>query len=954
MNGFPTKSEIYEIYFNERDRKMFEHIKKRIVKELAEEVAYLDATGIEIVGHHYISVRERQTLVHRGLNKDYKPSAYSVDSFSDDSSIVGEYSSEKGYFDYSGNSNNYEYKKIEKDILHALKHKEPNGPDKIYLVSNQEEQPSFRSKFNTTRFAKEYGDRLIIIGARELAKGIYDQSIHNPNAAEFYKQFFPIFSQNMDNYEYFGKLPNICSEYIKEEAFINAVARHYKSGKNVCVLHGLSGSGKTQLAIDFVRTNISNFSSYIWITGEDWKGNTSLSSVKRTRGGAPVNVAGLFNTQKTILVVDNFPRDLDTSSFHELESGFQHGGVVLVTSQISSHQDSICLSMPIMSIGSAFKTLGESENSASNLCKDFVSKCRFSPLILSMTRRLSSEQGIDKENIYSEILKDPELVGDSSGVSIVRKILSSLEVSSHRALIKVANSGKNYHDIGFLRYFIGSINCRYLQKLSILFPENTPGVLRVHDLIALAVQEELDVTELVLSVERYISEKNGDMTPSVLRQIHLCADLLQEEHINRGFRDIDWVHYSLLQLEGGKKLGIHNELHDLEINSTSSLPKIKCVIDAKEAYSYQIKDNDQKHQYYNKCIELYSALLDERISEDIRLELLHHKGKALRRLGKSLESLEVFQGVLILKPEWHATCGQIAHLGTQYGVEKEVKEAGEKSMRNLLGFIEQDLFSVPLRVSLAALARLRSYKNISNYINGEKELVKKLADVISMAALEGLDQFYEAFVSFTSNFSYRHSEICVSIAETLPEMVAIPPSQVEKMQWTSACESLTNSSVAAEREGKDSLSKLLIGFALDFADEINSKEQISPYEARCVAKTYNIGSQPEKAVIAAEKVAAEKINYWLLYEKAKAYIILGSGYYKEALETAKKCFNLAKADEDASFRISIFHDLLSKCYERLGEKSNAAEELEKAIDKCMNAKYKSELERKLAAMNLTL
>lgn len=932
---------------------MFEHIKKRIIKELVEEVVCLDATGIELVGHNYISVRERQALVHHGLNKDHMPSGYTVDTFSDDSSIVGEYSAEKGYFDCSENSNNPEYKKIGKDIIHALEHKKPNGPDKIYLVSNQEEQPSFRSKFNTTQLAKNYGGRLIIIDARELAKGIYHQSIQNPNAAEFYKQFFPTFSQNMDNYEYFGKLPNICSEYVKEDTFLNAIARHYESGKNVCVLHGLSGSGKTQSAIDFVRRNINEFSSYIWITGEDWKGDTSLSSVKRTRGGAPVNVAGLFNTQKTILVVDNFPRGLDITDFRELESGFQRGGVVLVTSQISDPRNLIYLSMPIMSIESAFEILGESENSASNLCKDFVSKCRFSPLILSMTRRLSFEQGVDKEDIYSEILRDPELVGDSSGVSIVRKILGSLEAKSLHALRKIANSGRNYHDIDFLRYFIGLINCSSLQKLSILFPENTPGVLRVHDLIALAVQEKSDITELVSSVENYISHKNGDMTPSVLRQIHLCADILHEEHIRRGSREIDWVHYSLLQLEGDKKLDIHNELHDLEINATSSLPKIKCVIDAKEAYSYQIKDNDQRHQYYNRCIELYSALLDESISEDIRLELLHHKGKALRRCGKSLESLEVFQGLLTLKPEWHATYGQIAHLGTQYGVEKEVKEAGEKSMRDLLAFIKQDSFIVPLRVSLAALARLRSYRNISKDINDEEEFVKKLADVISMAALEGLGQFYEAFVSFTSIFSYRHSEICVSIAETLPEMVAIPPSQVEKRQWTSACESLTNSSVAAGREGKDSLSKLLIGFALDFADEINGKERISSYDARCVAKTYNIGNQPEKAVIAAEKVAAEEVNHWLLYEKAKAYIILGDGYYKEALETAKECFNLAEEDEKASFRISIYHDLLSSCYESLGEKSRAVEELGKAIDRCVDVKYKSELERKLAAMNLT-
>ena len=81
---------------------MFEHIKKRIIKGLIEEINCLDAAGIELVGHSYISLRENQTLIHHGLNKDYMPSGYTVDTFSDNSSIVGEYSAEKSYFEFSG------------------------------------------------------------------------------------------------------------------------------------------------------------------------------------------------------------------------------------------------------------------------------------------------------------------------------------------------------------------------------------------------------------------------------------------------------------------------------------------------------------------------------------------------------------------------------------------------------------------------------------------------------------------------------------------------------------------------------------------------------------------------------------------------------------------------------------------------------------------------------------
>lgn len=59
-----------------------------------------------------------------------------------------------------------------------------------------------------------------------------------------------------------------------------------------------------------------------------------------------------------------------------------------------------------------------------------------------------------------------------------------------------------------------------------------------------------------------------------------------------------------------------------------------------------------------------------------------------------------------------------------------------------------------------------------------KEKVKTIATIISMSALEGLHQFYEALFSFTSMFSYQHGDICLSLAKDLPEMFEVPPSLI--------------------------------------------------------------------------------------------------------------------------------------------------------------------------------
>jgi hypothetical protein len=50
--------------------------------------------------------------------------------------------------------------------------------------------------------------------------------------------------------------------------------------------------------------------------------------------------------------------------------------------------------------------------------------------------------------------------------------------------------------------------------------------------------------------------------------------------------------------------------------------------------------------------------------------------------------------------------------------------------------------------------------------------------------------------------------------------------------------------VAAGRESKESLFRLLIGSALSFANAVNNSEKLSSYHGRSIAKTYNIGNEP--------------------------------------------------------------------------------------------------------------
>ncbi|MBB4189606.1 tetratricopeptide (TPR) repeat protein [Sinorhizobium terangae] len=911
-----------------------DNIEKIIILKLIDEVKALDASDLELIGHNMVALLEGQNLIHHGLNKDHKPSGYTVDTFSQASDIVAEYSTEKKYFVNGAAAGEPPfYEKIENDVAHALSHAPSGVVKKIYLLTTEEEVPSFRSDFNQTPTFKKHGKLIEIYDAREIAKTIYRQSIKSPQAASFYCDAFPSFSQSLDNYEYYGKLPAQCKGYSPDSLISSALSAHFSTSK-ICVLNGLSGAGKTQAAINFVRERSKDFGNYIWINGADWPKDTSLAAVKRTRGGAPVNVAGLFNATKSILVIDGVDRTLDAEMFTELKPGFALGGLVLATSQVRGVGNSIYLEIPKISDSSALKILGEADVS-NPVVTDFVAKCKFLPLILSTARSTIESQNLNKYDFYQDIVSNPIDVS-SDGRSIIKAILSKLEQETYRALVKIADSGVFTHDAEFLRSFIGINRCANLQARSILLPGSGINILKVHDLLCYAVQENPCSAELAAAVTKRTLDAEGEMKPSLLREIHLSYEVLIEQHKSRLSKEPDWLTYALLQIDGERKQQVYPGLHEYALRADLPLAAIMSIIDAREVQSYKLK-RLEREDYYRRCAEEYKSLIDAGVTTRIRAELLHHRGKALRRSEGYEEALRCFQELRDFSTEWHATLLQISHLGTQYGVSPEIRSAGSDAMNELVSLILSNSSAIPLRVSLSALAKLRTYKTLANAIRGRPEDVAKLHEIITTAALDGIDQFYEAFVSFTSLFGYEHETLAVALVEQIPELLAIEPKAIDAKQWTSACEGFANVSQGATRLAKADLATITSDASLRFADEILKKDRLKGFDARAIAKAYNNRGHFKKALEAIGKVAESDLTHWTLYRLAEAQ--KGDGQVDAALGTAERALKLATQDSAASDNLSSYYELVGRCYQDSENDALAIEHAEQAISTCRNNRY---------------
>jgi tetratricopeptide (TPR) repeat protein len=385
-------------------------------------------------------------------------------------------------------------------------------------------------------------------------------------------------------------------------------------------------------------------------------------------------------------------------------------------------------------------------------------------------------------------------------------------------------------------------------------------------------------------------------------------------------------------------------LEPIALRDNMPIAELLCIVDGKESHSYELP-REERSAYYQACANEYGQIAQATYNAAIRAEMLHHQGKALRRCGQLGEALACFQRLLNEKPQWHATYGQIAHLGSLREADDRMREEGEKALRRLLDELLGNVYAVPLRVSLAAISRLRSYQALRDLITPEVRSVKQLADVVSLSALGGFDQFYEAFLAMTSLFGYRHGEACLAVAEAFPDMVAIFPNTVDERQWVNACEALTNLAAVAIEANKPDLARKLSGTAVAFAQELARTRGQHGYVARLLAKTFNVAGRPEDAVAAVNRIPAQSRDHWLLYQRTKGEAALGR--HAEALATSQQALELASKDVKAQGRLAIYHDLVSQCFEALARLPEAIESATTAHNAAGDDKYRERLRLRL-------
>lgn len=891
--------------------------KQVIVNKLIDEIENLSATNLELIGNIFLENITGKIFQHHGTNRNGRPVGHTVDSLSTDLLSIAEYSTEEDYF--SGKTS---FEKIENDITHAKTFIGTGELVKIYLICSQLEKNSFRETFNKTDLFKDNQKIIEIWGACDLADKIFDISITNTSFKDKISKYLPDFYRELESYADYGDTPyELDNNYIRNQDFINEIDSAI-SKKHICVITGISGSGKTQLAIDYFQQKKRNYEDYIWFDGSELTENSNLREVKKERLGQPVNLIGAFCSHKTLLVIDNLNFKVTARLFEDCTKGFNLGSTIIITSQIKSEINNYV--MPDYSSDSLLRMLGTS----SDLANEFIKKIKL-PVVLT-TIKTSSLNKDEIEILIKEILEDPSSASDINAKHVLQNVLNKLDDKD--ALIRLCNTGIKKWDISLLQKYIKLQKYKNLETLSLIKINSITKVVQIHDFIFECMQSDNEINTFMNFLSDEIGRLKGIVTDSLLRQIHLCYPQIEEYCLSQSELKNSWLTYGFLQVESEHKKKIASRLWDKKLTDVTILEEIRSLVDAKETKIFCTEDSDgERRKLLEELLEAKKKFSEQK---EIELILLHHIGKCYRRLKQFKESVDYLSKAITIDNYFYPSYLQIVKCSIQEK-RKSFYDQGISAMKHILA----DIFArkvIPFRISLSTISDLRSFSDIYRAFSIDEIIYIK--QILSMASFEGFQQYYEALGAFISMFSWNFPDICKSIFEENKRILVLTPDLQEKKQWINICEALTNE---YGRYKTEKIGENIKNIIIQYCEKIPKEYKENEYASKTVAKAlFNI-ERYEDAIKIVDNFN-EPSHFMLRW---KAYSELRSNK-EECVSTAEKVVQLNENDPVTERYLSSNYALLSDCYRFKNDKEKCLEYLDKAIFICEDAKYKMQLEVK--------
>ena len=823
----------------------------------------------------------------RGLNLEGQPVGGDFDARWPDGS-GSEASSDQRYFQPP-------YEKAKNDVGHVRTVAPELGTIRLFCTRVAPTGAVGRLR-KAVRESHGEGFDLDVWDGRRIAEYIVDNLLRDETYVDRVGSALPILRQIAERNAATGLVPRQSSAYGGRDSEEAEVKRRLTTSKCI-VMCGMSGIGKTQVAVAVANELRDHFRMVMWVTATDVTSALDLKAVDVRNNGYRHNVWDMLKLDRVLLVLDDVTVDLDLDELaadcdesrvivtsqtafggNALEIGFvdgEHAGRILSSSLANSCPERI--------VGRAMELFGGH------------------PLLMELLNRQALADG-HWETVEQEF---QHLLGGTT---------ENRETAAKRLLVRHLSAvgpelafffwcGHTSVDAGLFRGRFGTGGVGKLADRAMTVPAQD-DVVKVHQLVLSAVERlrdegtlQVDETGFTSDLVDYITEKGYPRGLPFYRVVHRHRDLigrLLQETPRPGALRYAYFHGQRLPELLPALVGVpESDVNTVLANGCETMAVLSLMEAIELDYRMEReRDRSAAEAALERRLPLYEQVADGTADGGVRDIVRHHRAKTLLKLQRSEEALEEFRALQDSEEVRFQARLQIARAG------RDDPEGALEMIASIVEAEQQSPGAVATSVLLEAFATLRHGLLRERARGFEQEHRGYMAQQIKAAACSGESQPMQTFAAVGADWAFADEALFIDVMEAID--VGNPEDAEDDRDRVAIGRVLAAAGKMYLRQGRMTEGKTRLEDAVGYYHALRRPQAFaSTHHADALIQLERF----DEAVDVLEAVPeAERESYWRL-RRSEAHRA------KKEHQEALTCLDVALEDGKLGGRIATFLEL---------------------------------------------
>jgi tetratricopeptide (TPR) repeat protein len=851
---------------------MFDRVARRTKLKIREDIEALGAVELEEFAWLVVSILEgRDDLLLRGHDERGHFIKGVVDAFSEAGDVNIESGAQRGYFSDG-------FKKPASDVAHA----KATWPEfkRLYLFSTEEvpttKWPQLRQALaaavNASGGSIEHADedvtvggqRILVFDSRRAADTVFEALSRKSSLIARFEYYLPSLASVVLDLVHDNAVPKVTPLFTGREDLTASVRARLLSD-HVCVLYGISGIGKTELAAAVASNDGSPWAERIWIEASTLApANFSFRSVPIQRLGRSINLLSRIKEANTIVVVDDWKGPIAPLVRAFRDEAHQTSSLLLTTQEPDDPRQGI----HVLGLNreASLTLLTTSEAQPPDEVFALVLKVtEGNPLVLLLLRSLIEQNELSWAAVEQELDLVTKL--PTAGTTLADRLLQRHSRALGTTIDALGFLRSNLTEPHLLRAMVGASGVAEAKRRGFMRSVEHE-LLRVHELIRIAAQEHVTrdsagYNDAERAFWKYIEQHLPRPPHHLTRAINLHRRVVVDRASAEGRPGLAVRAYFNLE-ESAYNQPLIDTLcnHPLDpknwIISTS-------VIEAMELKVRRVGDTEQKRKL---CTEFAGSMEQCAVLAEsgslVHTALLHHAGKMRLWAGENKEAVSHFRLVLQLDPDYTAARLQLARALVDTDQPSALSE-----LRSILTLAKnrEVLATASVSAILAAFQAISEHRFLpllDEFLISDPTCFKEL---ISLAVTENFAHPYAVVASTLERLGYKNPEFALHLLNELelPE----PGAQDDRLNEAAGRIEMARHDALKRTSAEADRVRIAAEMALGYFKRVSTWPD--PEQQRTVAKALYRLKDYEASLAVLSTIATATASPFVFYDRAKAY-----------------------------------------------------------------------------------